>query len=244
MNKMIFGAAVMTLTSGVSFNAGAMLASNAILQFNSGVTGCSGSGSYPNCSSSSGYAVTTGSYFSMDYNADGIFTDYEHTAMTVLNGVYINASQPASGSHSGNPDGTESASIDAPFSFFANTGMHQTTSPVSILSDDGNGHVMLDFSGWSVTWNSIPDIYMGGSDFWGDTGIATLVCGTDCSVGDTFTLNYAAHVPPNHPSNFSDVYYGLHLEGTIGAVPVPAAFWLFDSGLLGLACAMKRHKAA
>ncbi len=35
----------------------------------------------------------------------------------------------------------------------------------------------------------------------------------------------------------------LYLEGTISAVPVPAAVWLFGSGLLGLAAVAKRRKA-
>lgn len=244
MNKKITVIAIaLTLGSVVSFNANAMLAGNAALLFNNGVSGCvSGdTGTYPNCSY--GYTTTSGSYFTMDYNGDGIFSESERNVMTRLNGVYINTAQPASGSHSGSPDGTESASIDMPFSFFGNTGMHQTTSPVTILSDDGAGLVTLNFSGWSVTWNGIPDIPLGGYTAMGDTGIATLLCGTDCSLGDTFTLDYAAHIPPYHPSGFGEVYYGVHLEGTIGTVPVPAAVWLLVSGLIGLASVAQRRKA-
>ncbi len=43
--------------------------------------------------------------------------------------------------------------------------------------------------------------------------------------------------PKGDVSGFGGVLYGLHLEGKIGggaAVPVPAAAWLFGSGLIGL----------
>jgi hypothetical protein len=87
-----------------------------------------------------------------------------------------------------------------------------------------------------------------GTQFHG-TGIATLVCTeagdgvSDCSAGDTYVLDYSARVPFDDPSNFGGVQYALHLEGTIGAaVPVPAAVWLFGSGLLGLVGIARRRR--
>lgn len=232
-NKLISTAVLMTISSGVSFNASAALASNAVLLFNDGVNGCitGDTGTYPNCSTYS--TITAGSYFALDSNGDSRFSDYERVGMRRQDGVIINTMQPGSSGFN-----AAAGTIDKPFSFLSVYGVHQTTSPVSILSDDSAGYVTLDFSGWGITWNGVPDIPLGSS------ATANLICGTDCSLGDTFTLHYTALIPPYHPSGFGLVYYGVHLEGTIGAVPVPAAAWLFGSGLIGLAGAMKRRKAA
>ena len=162
--------------------------------------------------------VSSGSWFAMDGNGDGDLKEKERTGITRLNGVRIGAVQPASGSHAGAPDGTENPDIDMPWGFFGNTGMHQTTSALVELSDDGAGNLTLDFSGWDVTWNGIPSIPLGGdtANFPSDTGIAAVTCADPaCADGTAFTLDYNAHVPVGDPSNFGGVLYGLHLEGTI-----------------------------
>lgn len=138
---------------------------------------------------------------------------------------------------------TEVPGIDEPWAFFGNTGMHFTTSGVSPTGGSGDTRTM-DMSGWRVTWNGIPSINMGG----GADGV--LVCSTSaCADGDTYTLDYTAVVPNGDPSGFGGVTYLLHLEGTIsgdsigtGVVPVPAAVWLFGSGLLGLVGVARRKK--
>ena len=93
--------------------------------------------------------------------------------------------------------------------------------------------------------NGIEAIDMGGQALLGDTGIATMACSTSsCSSGSTFTLDYFAHVPVGDPSGHGGTGYNLHLEGVVtSAVPVPAAMWLFGSGLLGLIGVAKRKKA-
>ena len=73
-------------------------------------------------------------------------------------------------------------------------------------------------------------------------GTATLVCDTAaCADGETYALDMDVHVP----AAFTSVPYSLHMEGTINAsaVPVPAAVWLFGSGLLGLVGVARRKKA-
>jgi len=173
--------------------------------------------------------IDTGSFFSVE-TAPSFFVD---TDISGFNGINLGTIQPASGSHSGAPDGTEAPDIDNPWLYFGSTGMHQSTSAINVLSDDGSGSVTLDFSGWSVTWNGIADIALGSG------GIATMSCGNTCEVGDTYVLDYAASNP--EPS-FGEESYKLHLEGTV--VPVPAAVWLFGSGLLGLVGVARRKSKA
>lgn len=206
---------------------------------------------------------TTGSYFSMDADGSGTVSDSEKTIISQLNGITVDGvtTQAADGSHGGAPGSVagENPDIDNPWFFFNNTGMHQTTAPISVVSNDGAGNVGLDFTGWNVTWNGIASIPMGGdaANFGTNggtinTGVASMVCNTDCSDGDTYVLDYAAQVPNGDPSNFGGVPYRLHLEGTISGalpatvsgVPVPAAVWLFGSGLIGLAGVARRRKSA
>ncbi|MFK5892194.1 MAG: VPLPA-CTERM sorting domain-containing protein [Pseudomonadota bacterium] len=165
--------------------------------------------------------------------------------------------------HIGAVDGTEVAGIDNPWSFFDSTGLHLSTAPLTVLSTSGNT-ATIDMSGWSVTWDAISVINMGGgiqdcgtgSDgicsvsgftdisglFDNGTGVASITCAVDCSEGDRYTLDYAAIVPRADPSNFGGVSYELHLEGTVSSVPVPAAIWLFGSGLFALAGVSFRRK--
>lgn len=170
-----------------------------------------------------------------------------YTTISQFEPIKLGVIQPASGSHTGLPDGTENPGIDNPWNFFSNTGMHETSTPISIISDDNSGNITLDFSGWGYDWNGIPFISLGGSpNFPEDTGVATMVCGSTCEIGDSFILDYAAHVydlPGNNLTGFGGVPYYLHLEGTISAVPVPATVWLFGSGLLGL-IGIARKKSA
>ena len=205
----------------------AALSSSALLAFDAGSVICD----------SSGFCTgTTGSYFAVDTNQDGLFSPYESIAMSPGSdgGLLVGQTQIAGNSHSGYPDGTEIAPFDAPFTFLGNTGMHQSTTPTNIVSDDGAGNVLLDFSGWGAEWNGYFINLGGDSVNFSDTGLATVTCAIDCSEGDRFTLDYAAHVPLEDPS-FGSIYWSIHLEGTVSTVPVPAAIWLFGSGLLGLA---------
>ena len=161
-------------------------------------------------------------------------------------------------------DFTEAPDIDNPWGFFGQTGMHQTTAPVTTISNDGAGNVVLDFIGWDVSWAGIPSIPMGGS-YDDGSNVANMTCYasgsyngsfpyelqtgavTDCADGAFYVLDHAASVPLGDPSGFGGVPYVIHLEGTISgelpAVPVPAAVWLFGSGLLGLVGVARRRQA-
>lgn len=234
--KNIIVASSLTLMLSTSSAVYAALASDAVLTINQGVGVCvGGSGTYPYCDL--GIEAINGSWFAMDLTDDGAFQNTDKLPLVMDEGIRIGVAQPTTGqSHAGSPTGMENTSIDLAWSFLGNTGMHNTVSPITVVSDDGAGHVQLDFSGWSFDWNGIENISLGGDplNFPADTGMATVICGADCSLGDTYTLDYTAHVPVGDVSGFGGVYYGLHLEGTIATVPVPAAFWLFVSGLLAI----------
>ena len=147
---------------------------------------------------------------------------------------------------------TEHPGIDEPWGFFGNTGMDYTTKPIVEVGNHGTGTIAyLDFSGWTVTWNGIGTIPMN-AGAWGagtnfGNGVAQIACdAASCSQSSNYTLDYFATVPLNDPSGFGGVKYTLHLvghnDGGAPAVPVPAAAWLFGSGLLGL-IGMARRKA-
>jgi hypothetical protein len=140
-----------------------------------------------------------GSLFSMEVNPGQL----TYTGITGFNHIQLGTEQLAS---------VVMPNIDEPWLFFGALGVHQTTSPVTKLSDDGAGNVTLDFSGWDVSWNKIPSIPLGNG---ADNGIATLTCATTCAVGEVFTLIYRATVPPGDPSGFGGVQYILELDGVI-----------------------------
>jgi len=236
MDKKILVMSFAVIMSLKAFSADAALSSTALLSFDTGSQVCDSSGL--NC-------TMLGSYFSVDTDNDGAFTAYESIGISpgMDGGILIGQAQPAPNGSPSYPNGTEITGIDAAWAFLGSTGMHQTTSPVNIISDNGSGVVQLDFSGFSASWSVINNINLGGSSAYAsENGQATLKCGFDCSVGDSFILDYAAHVPLDDP-NFADIYWGLHLQGTVLATPVPAAIWLFGSGLIGLAGFARCQKA-
>jgi hypothetical protein len=198
-------------------------------------------------------AIGAGSWFSMAVSANTT----AYTGIQSFNGLTLGTTQLATGSHSGLPGCTpnsacnaslplnEQPNIDNAWGFFSNTGMHQTTSNSNVISAAGNtGNV--DMSGWSVTWNGIADIPMSGGSYGNSNlfsnGVGNVVCAVDCGNGDSYTLDYRATVPVGDPSGFGGVKYALHLEGTVSVIPVPAAVWLFGSGLLGLVGVARRKK--
>lgn len=212
----------------LSTNASAALPSGTVLQFNPGMIVCDTSGTYPDCGGDGTWHVASGSYFSVDLNGDGNFSDTEKTVISMHDGIILGTSQPAAGSHPGFPDGSETPGIDQPWAFFGNTGMNQTTSPVT---DYGDG--TLDFSGWGATWNGIPNIPVGDPvNYPADTRRATIVCShSPCQIGDSYMLDYRGHVPAGDPSGFGGVLIGVHLEGmVVNGSSVPRISLQIDGG--------------
>ena len=155
---------------------------------------------------------------------------------------------------------TDHGPIDLGWNFYGNTGLHFTSTPINVVDNDVNSNggftKTLDFSGWRITWNGGPTWDLGGGDqvIVGKTGnttinngsgLATITCSTaSCSATSSWTLDYAAVIPAGAATGFDSVPYSLHLEYAASVVPVPAAAWLFGSGLLGLAGMARRRRSS
>lgn len=157
-----------------------------------------------------------GSYFFMGAGKFGI------TLVEGFDGIKLGIGQPrGTGSHGGSCTGNDTGAITAPWGFFlqcghefgAGTGIVASTAtsdPNSLdLSAAGqtlglphpsvDGHEFLDFNNWRVTWNSIPEINMGGglqdcgTD---DDGICAQGSGTDFTdiSGTFFNGSSLAHL--------------------------------------------------
>ncbi|VAW68716.1 hypothetical protein MNBD_GAMMA09-1861 [hydrothermal vent metagenome] len=236
IKPMVMTSLSMALVAGINTSASAALASDAVLNFNPGVTTTS--------SSSGTVFVKSGSYFGIDSDSNGKISTFERTAIRQNDGLLVGQSQFATGSHSGVVNGSESPGIDKAWELFTNTGMHWTQSPVNIINDDGAGNVELDLSGWTIAWSGLQNISLG-SGAWQTgfiDGVAQITCAADCRNGDSYTLDYSATFSNSCACGFENAPYTLHLEGTISSVPIPAAVWLFGSGLLGLAGVARRRK--
>ena len=189
--------------------------------------------------SSGATIVKSGCYFAMDNNKDSIIQGTEKDALSQgTTGLVIGVTTAQGASHSGVPVAGDTNAIDAPWAFFGNTGSDYVPK-ISVTGSTTNG---LNLSGWTVTWNGIAAINMGGGA-WQPLNCSALGCTGhtftngnamftwDGVYGDAYTLNYAATVPAGDPSGFGGVQYFLHLTGVVnqGApapVPLPAAVWL------------------
>jgi hypothetical protein len=262
----LVSSAILIACGTMGTQAHAAFPADAVLNFTDSVYGCwinntltanspTLVGSTWTCPNSSEVAapLSTSSYFAMDLSGNSKLAGAERIGMQNNQGIrltigsYPNVTQLASGSHAGFPNGNETPSIDAPWAFYGNTGMHLTQSPVTVASNNNAGTVTLEFAGWKVAWNGIEDgnasfLYIpmggcalngvqycaGGTDIdagttssltcYSDAGRTTIA---DCSLGSYFLLSHSAHVPLGDPSGFGGVLYGLQLVGQIGGFNTP-----------------------
>jgi hypothetical protein len=194
---------------------------------------------------------TIGSCFGLDTQIplNGVpdtFVNISGLQGLVVDGLTI---QPASGSHLGAPDGSESPGIDHPWEFAGGTGMHYTNAPLTKAGGTGNT-LSLDLTGLHVLW--------GGralGRYEAALGVyenAVVTCQSNCGDGESYILTYrmllsAECGPEGDQSCFGRVYQydyltlrGKIIGNDLANVPVPAAIWLFASGLLSLMGIAKR----
>lgn len=180
--------------------------------------------------------VATGSWFAADTDGDNVISGFEKTALHQgTEGIIIGVTQGAgTPTHSGAPLPTDWNRITAPYSWFSNTGQEYTTSPITGSTETG-----LDFSGFNWLWNGTEDLSFG-TGAWGvgyTDGIANFVW--DGIYGHSYTLDYRTTV---EEGGFIGVQFAYHFEGVVNPVPLPAAMWLFGSGLIGLVGLARRKK--
>jgi len=187
-------------------------------------------------SSNSSAALVNGSTLSIESGSYFHLGEFGQVLTTGIDGVILGSVQTHDFSFTGNR-------IDD-FLFLASPGMHYTTSPTNVLSSSGNT-ATIDFSGWSWAFSNAAASFNLGSGSWGSNpdGIAEITCSVDCGNGDTYSLSYTA-TTGDEPNGFDYLTYELYLTGTVSSVPIPAAAWLFCSGLLGLVGMARRKKVA
>ncbi len=234
MKKLLLTTAIIAAAS-VSTSANATLASDATLSIDPAVLG----GYYGN-------VVLGGSYFAMDNDGSGAWEKKERVGLAAGSDGGINLGQAQTGTSEDFSGGT--GSIDTTWNFFGNPGNHTQNATLAVVA----GTNTIDMTGWTVFWG---DPANGGIDPSGNptrgpidmgAGAAAIVtCDTAaCAASESYTLTYNAVVPSG---GFAGVAYQLVLTGTVGAgavIPVPAAAWLFGSGLLGLVGVARRKKSA
>lgn len=227
--KSIITALLLLGTASVDQAQAAVVNAGDVLTINPAVTG----GAY-------GF-VTSGSYFSMNLNNNGSDNTGERTALYQgTTGLVIGTTMPPGAHHQGFPTASDTGPIDKSWSFGGNTGSDYLTVAVS-----GSTTAGLNFSGWAWAWSELSPISLGSgawtpancNDIPGCSGTfqnGVAKFSWDGIYGHAYSLSYAATTPGGCPCGISSVRYFLHLEGTVNAVPIPAAAWLFGSGLLGL----------
>jgi hypothetical protein len=179
--------------------------------------------------------VTSGSYFAFDQNGDSKIQGNEKVPITMGTTGFIVGLTSIPGK------------IDVPWTFNGGgQGQDYITIPFSPLAAG------MDMSGWTITSDIFS--YPMGTGAWTPTNCVALGC-TGVSFadgigdltwsgvyGDAFTLHYTATAPFDLAQLIEVSRYYLHVEGVVSQVPVPAAAWLFGSGLLGLLGVAQRKR--
>ncbi len=109
--------------------------------------------------------------------------------------------------------------------------------PFGSLDDVGNT-INIDLGSWFMNWNS-NDIHTGTGKTDGVT--SAFAAGAWDPVTGAFTLSWQSLTDSGPKAGFTAL---IELSGIASPVPLPAAVWLFGSGLIGLLGVTRRKKAA
>ncbi len=185
-------------------------------------------------------SIESGSYFSFGGGA------YGTVPILGEDGLLVGPAQgdTGSGSHGGKPVAGDVGAVTQPWDFFYSTGYDYLSPDNGSGSFGGDTTNGVDMTAWTVTWNTLANIPMGGcslGDIANNAGFST--CdqdrdGNDDFVdsgtgtfewsgvyGDSYTITYTAHVPAGDPSLFGSIPYDLVLVGkvTTGGPPGPTS---------------------
>ncbi|VAW63841.1 hypothetical protein MNBD_GAMMA09-1122 [hydrothermal vent metagenome] len=94
--------------------------------------------------------------------------------------------------------------------------------------------IYADFSAWEVYWNG--SVFQQGPRP-SNTGLFGLASGSYNLISKEYSLDWASQIKDGPFNNVTGYW---HIEGTV--VPVPAAVWLFASGLTGLFAFARRRR--
>ena len=168
-----------------------------------------------------------------------------------VDGVTFDGSKPLA------PGANEAAYFDTSvatfnFSIFGPVGVYTAANDAvssgytPVTGDVTGGNLTLDLNSWTAYWNGT-DFNQGSSSDLAPNSICVLdACSTaivttyDSLTGD-FTASWDAVVVGGA---FDGQVGHWNINGNAQVVPVPAAVWLFGSGLLGLVGIARRRKAA
>lgn len=117
-----------------------------------------------------------------------------------------------------------------------------------VTGDITDGNLTLDLSSWSIYWSGVLMNLGSSSDMAADSvcvdmggvpNCTTAIMTTYDEMSGAFTASWDAVVVGGA---FDGYLASWSIEGNVSTVPVPAAVWLFGSGLLGLAAVARRRK--
>jgi hypothetical protein len=164
-------------------------------------------------------------------------------------------------------DGGTAGSVDLTLSVSSDVGMAEVTQVYLNVDDTiGGGSLIItptDGTGPSTTISQGTDAYKADADGWFDLLFEmSTTAGLGFDAGETLTFNITGSglvassfnywstpdpVDPNGPFLGAAKFQSTGNNGLqsdwVGAVPVPAAVWLFGSGLLGLVGVARRRRA-
>ena len=177
-----------------------------------------------------------------DFDSDGLSSDFAFYSAPAGN----SANQFAAGAGDGVPIAMNTGEIGTNvFTTGFNFGGTGVFSPF-VSNAGGTGNIAADITGGTLTFSDLDfGGIFGGTNFYlppdNPATVETLVDNGDGTFGTVIRYIGTINDPGGSFHNFAANW---RLEGTMTVVPVPAAVWLFGSGLLGLVGVARRKKTA